>query len=451
MEYAIGLIVYILFTLGVIKFKKEIPPYSLLFLFMVYCFFAYGVASVYFQVFPEASFLTRSYYQIDFIRDVLPQMPKAFNVFLLGYICFIVGYLLIGNRRINIKFNTTIQYNIIYIIISFLIANWFSFLFRLHYKAAVAKVMSATHNFANYLWYSFHYFSLILLAILLYLALNKKKNFWFWIAIICGLNFGVSQIFLGWKSGIVWFGLILFHTFFYMKYKSGMIKPKITLIISILIVAVFVFLSFRIVPIYRSKIIFWKEEKNIEMIIQVVKPLFFKPVSIDEIKYYSQIAMNRLTGINSLSPIVAHSKAEDEPQLSVLSNIFQRNSYHPEIFYGQYVIKDAGVTAESGPTTHAPTGIGVFYMYGGAIGVAIGLFIIGGLARLFETTVQHFQDQSTEFGALNTIVYAVIFPAVVFEGTVFFFLKRHFGSLMLVFLLFRFVLVSWQRRKIAFL
>lgn len=449
---------YALFTFILFKSRIEIKFHSLLFLFIAYTFITYGVASVVLDSNPELSFVFKGMPWLSYHDDIAPFYQKSFYVFLAGYISFIAGYLLVGKKKVNIQLNTSLQFNDTLLVIGFLVANWGSYYFRFHFHAGIPMYIAATHKFANYLWYSLNYLSLILLVIVAYRSLLSTKSKDFWIGIFCGLNYGVSLLMLGWKSGIIWALLIFIHAYLFIKREvppheaKANIKKTKNFAISFTIIILLILFSFRLIPKYRDYTQTIQKNKQpfqISELLSLTKTAFSSKMDSGDQKNFGVALFNRLTGINALTPIIAMEKSPTENPLSLWGNILKRGSQQPEIYYADKILqippsKDAALT------TFAPTGVGVFYLYSGVIGVISAFFVIGLLSALFENTVITLTKQSLEFSALYTIVFVIIFPSVVFEGTVFFFLKRHFGSLILVFLLFRLIMASMKKRRIAF-
>lgn len=426
--------IYIIFTLLVLKFRSP-SLHSILTLFIVYCFLAYGLASVYFRIYPESSFIASFGDKIDY-RRMTPFYPKAFQTFLFGYISFIFGFLITNKISIKSTFKTKSTYNFWIVCFLFFVANWGSFLFRYHFHAGVVYYREASYKFANYLYYSFDYLSLILVTILFYQSLLEDKKSYFFASLFSGINYGLALLLLGWKSGFIYVSIIFGHVFLFNKKqnKAKSLRIKKYVYLSVIAVLIISLLLFKIMPGYRTQILSQKKSFEFSTLIAVLDNQVFE--NRIKVKVLANRIINRITGINALLPTVVLVDPSKAKPISFISNIFSRGSYQPESYFGERVLKVTSVQAR-GIMTFAPTGWGTFYIYYGNIGVVLGFLIIGILAAIFENTMILYVRNSYEFIALYSIVYAVIFPSVVFEGTVIFFLKRHFLSLLLVFTLFK--------------
>lgn len=447
MDFFVYFLVYIILTIIIIKYCK-IKSYSILALFIVYCFLAYGLQGVLLYLKPQLSYVNSSDYAIDY-NKVIPYYPSAFKTFLFGYCSFIIGYIIIGRKTILPPYLKTHPVRFWPVFVSFFLFNWFSFLFRDHYKAGVALYSEATEKFANYLYYSFNYLALVLLSIVVYLAVLREKPKLIIAALFAGINYGIALMLLGWKSGIVYALVISVHIFL-LSLSSGKIKLhkfKSQFFISFLLFFIFTLFSFKIIPLYRSEILTQKKQLNYEFLSKTANS--FSSVG-QQTKTVLLKIINRTRGINSLAAIVALTEPGADERVSLIGNMFLRNSYHPETYFGSDVLKHRGHEAiKSGIHTEAPTGWGAMYVYHGNTSVIIGFFFFGLLAALFENAITKMIRDSFDYIGLYSIVYTVIFTSVVFEGTVFFFLKRHLGSLLFIFIMYKVSLHAFGRiRKV---
>jgi len=98
---------------------------------------------------------------------------------------------------------------------------------------------------------------------------------------------------------------------------------------------------------------------------------------------------------------------------SFFANLFG-TGIQPEQFYTWYIL---GVNPNI-ITTNAPTGWGALYIWGGIIGVAIGMIIIGMLSKLLYLTFLSNVRRDGRWIVFYTVFMVNIFWPVVFEGTI---------------------------------
>lgn len=444
MAFYFYFLLYILFT-AFIFWRFEIKLYSIVVFFTLFSFVGYGIQGLILYHYPQYSFVAFGSYGIDY-QQVIPFYPSAFLTFLLGYAAFIIGFLAFRNRKINLPAIQATPDSFYLLFFAFLLSNWTSFQFRNHFKAGVVGFPEATAKFANYVYYSLNYLALILLCVLFYKALRSQKRSFILLAVFSGINYSAAILLLGWKSGIIYTIVIFIHIFLvYKGLNPGEKRTRYGYLASFVLLFVIIsYLSFSIIPAYRYTYLGKKKEISVEGIMD----LAVESVSNTEaLKKPASRIFNRIRGLNSLVTIVSsHEQLQDRP-ISLFHNMFFRGSSQPETYFGTDILKIKGDDVRTGVLTEAPTGWGAFYIYYGNPGVIFGFLVFGILSALFENTLIHFIRQSYDYIGLYSIWYVVIFSSVMFEGTVFFFLKRHFGSLIFVFILYKLLAFSVDKLK----
>ena len=125
--------------------------------------------------------------------------------------------------------------------------------------------------------------------------------------------------------------------------------------------------------------------------------------------------------------------------ISFYDNLFKRGTYQPETYFSCNILK---YVCPPNFGSYAPTGWSTFYIYNRVYGVIIGFLVLGLISVFIENVFINLKNKIL-FLPLFTSTYAMSFPAMIFEGTVTFYFKRHILSLFLaftVFLLFIFFL-----------
>ena len=164
---------------------------------------------------------------------------------------------------------------------------------------------------------------------------------------------------------------------------------------------------------------------------------------MNKLNYYSNNSFNinnffyiynRITGISPLFATVAYEHPDTNNNISFYSNLFTRGSYQPETYFGCNILKDGGACPPPS-TAYAPTGWSTFYIYNGVAGVIIGFLVLGSIFAILEKCFINLKYKEI-FLPLYTVPYAISFPAMIFEGTIVFYFKRHVLSFLLAFFTF---------------
>lgn len=444
MSFYLYFLFYFIFTVFVF-WRYELRPHSIINFFVLFSFIGYGIQSLILYHWPQYSFVASLTSGINY-EEVIPYYPSAFLTFLLGYVAFITGFLLFRNRKLGLPAVEASPDTFYLLFFAFLVSNWGSFQFRSHFKAGVVGFPEATAKFANYAYYSFNYLALILLCVLFFKALRSQKRMYLIAAVFSGINYSAAILLLGWKSGIIYTVVMFIHILLVFKGLNSKKKQlRYGYLASFILLFVIIsYLSFSFIPAYRSAYLTEEKKISFEGIANLAANTILNP---EDLKKPASSIFNRIRGINALVAIVSSEKQLKDRPVSMFDNIFTRNSYQPETYFGTDILKMRGVNVKTGVHTEAPTGWGVFYIYYGNLGVIFGFLVFGVLSALFENTLIHLIKQSYDYIGLYSIWYAIIFSSVIFEGTVFFFLKRHFGSLLLVFVLYKLFLFSVEKLR----
>ncbi len=421
---------YIVFSILILT-KLKPHPYNFSFLFFSYTFIAYFIGFFIFRTHPELSVLiplpqnrSNVFFNSSYYND-------TFLIFLIGMICFYIPFFIIRNFKIK-KF-ISIRFNISFLsaFILFLIFNFASFCIRKYFNVGIPTTVKTNSKIAEYCWYLFDYTTLILLILTIYKGLSSKHLIKYYLSLLSFFIYGVSLILLGWKIGFIWGFLFLFHILFYIIFNNQSLRHRLskllvlcTILFTLGLPIIFVLSNAYRVNINSNKIFEVSTFKS--RVIQSSQTAF---TSRNLIYIY-----NRVTGISALFPTIAYESPNKENEISFWNNLLTRGSYQPETYFGCNIIKCETACPPS-KTAYAPTGWGVFYIYHRTLGVAIGFLILGFIFSILEKVLPVLISENENIIALYTVTYAIIFPAMVFEGTIVFFFKRHVLSFILAFLI----------------
>ncbi|MGK0289508.1 MAG: hypothetical protein ACI86H_000953, partial [bacterium] len=368
-------------------------------------------------------------------------------VFVLGFISFYIPFFVFKffrKRELPI-----IQYKISFFttFVLFLVFNIISFLLRKNFQAGVPTAIKASSKIIEYSWYLFDYMTLIFLVLTIYKGLNSNSLSKISFSILSAIVYGLTMILLGWKSGFIWVLLFLFHILFFVRFNNLKLKKQTNrIIITFCVLAIFVLPSIFILGnSYRSHISSGKKFSflNFTEMVKNSRETSFKSSNLIYI-------YNRITGISAFFPTVAYEKTKKDNGVSFWKNLLTRGSYQPETYFGCNILKI--VCPPRLVTSFAPTGWGTFYIYNGIPGVIIGFLVLGSILAFFEYAIESMIKKNENLIALYTITYAIIFPAMAFEGTIVFFFKRHVLSFILAFVIISSVavLVNKMTSKFTF-
>ena len=432
---------YIFATILIIYYFK-FKLYSFLTLFITYTFFTYFCGFLIFENYPELSTLTplpkknNGYFNENYYN-------YSFFVFLIGYIFFSLPFFILKNYRFNLnKINIDLNLSkikFLNIFIIFIFMNFLSFAIRNNFNVGVPIGIS-NNKIVEYAWYTFDYLTIILLIIVLFNGLLSKSLFYNILSLISPFIYGITISFLGWKSGFIWALIITLHIMIVLKYfyneNIRFIKTKILvffLTVVLLIPSIF------ILSIDLRKDNNLLRNKSFNHIINKINYYFHDPYNTKKIIYI----FNRITGISPLFITVAYEDVNSENNISFFSNLLERRTYQPETYFGCNLLKFA---CPPKLQTYAPTGWSTFYIYNGISGVMIGFFILGLISSFIENLFVNSKNRQIIL-AIYTATYSISFPAMIFEGTVVFYFKRHILSLFLAFTIVLFILLLIDKLK----
>ena len=438
------IVIYFIFT-AILIYKFKFKLYSFLTLFISYTFITYFLGYIIFEYYPELSTLiplpknrNHGYFNENYYH-------YSFFIFLIGYIFFSIPFFIFKNNKFNlnkIKIDLNLRkIKIINLFIIFILMNFFSFAIRKNFNVGVPTGIP-NNKIAEYVWYTFDYLTIILLIYVIYNGLLSKSLFYNFLSFISPFIYGITVSILGWKSGFIWAFIITLHIMTVLKYfyneNVRFIKTKICvffLVTVLLMPSIFIMSN----DLRSDKNFLMK--MNLNIIVNKINYYFDKPINAENIIYI----FNRITGISPLFITVAYEDVNSENNVSFFSNLFQRGTYQPETYFGCDLLK---IHAACPPptTTFAPTSWSIFYIYNGIYGVMIGFFILGVISSLLEYLFLHSNNKSIII-TIYTATFSISFPAMIFEGTIAFYFKRHLLSLLLAFIIFLLFLLLINKLK----
>ena len=420
--------IYILITLYILRFAK-VDIFSPLMFFIFLSFLGFGFSLSYLSNFPDQFFFINPFYAYNFKYDS-HTMALAFMVFLIGYISYIFGFNIVKRGiKLSIRERKTNIYTLIILGFILIIS---SYLFRSRYHVGVPGYYTASIPHAGYLYYPLMYGSLIITGLILYSALRKNSTFY----TIIGLSlFGLDAILksiLGWKGGPVQAIIIILSIYYYTsRYSQQSISKNIksSVIIMILILIIFLFLIYPIVTYYRSMVLIGGGQANLLNFVTIFKRSS-NSTGLNFTKALSKI-QGRISGINNLLPIVAYFQqniGETIKTPSFFLNLLKID-INPEQYYTWFVL---GVNPKI-ITTNAPTGWGALYIYGGIIGVIIGMFILGTISKFLYLTFLINLKRDGRWIVFYAMFICYIFIPVVFSGTIINYCRKNLLALIIMY------------------
>jgi hypothetical protein len=350
-----------------------------------------------------------------------------------GYFFFSLPFLLFNKFNLEIinnsiqehQINKIIEKYFLIIFSSFLLLNYISYKIRNDYIVGV-PYGTPKNKIAEYSWYTFDYLTIIILIYIIFFGLKSNKHFYRFISAISVIIYGTTTAILGWKSGSIWALIIVIHLVFIINYyykKQNKLKILV-LIFTILTLAPGVFIlsnNLRHDRNFVENITYDKIKNKIELLIS-------NSFTMSNFLY----VYNRATGISPLFVTVAYEDPNKENNISFYDNLFKRGTYQPETYFSCNILK---YVCPPNFGSYAPTGWSTFYIYNRVYGVIIGFFVLGLISVFIESVFINLKNKIL-FLPLFTSTYAMSFPAMIFEGTITFYFKRHVLSLFLAFTVF---------------
>jgi hypothetical protein len=147
---------------------------------------------------------------------------------------------------------------------------------------------------------------------------------------------------------------------------------------------------------------------------------------------------NRISYLSNLVAITTYFQQNLKRDFEIPSfflNLLNIGIY-PEEYYTWYIL---GVSPNI-ITTNAPTGWGALYIYGGVLGVLIGMILFGMLSKFLYLTFIANIYRDGRWIIFYAIFMDKIFLPVVFEGTIINYFKKNFVALLFVYAFFIFML-----------
>jgi len=420
--------IYILITLYILRFAK-VDIFSPLIFFIFLSFLGFGFSLLYLSNFPDQYFFINPFYHYNFKYNN-HTMALAFMVFLLGYISFIFGFNIVKRGiKLKIRERTTNIFLLVTLAVIFVFSSYF---FRSRYNVGVPGYYTASIPHAGYLYYPLMYGSLIITGLILYSALRKNSTFY----TIAGLSlFGLDSFLkaiLGWKGGPIQAIIIISLIYYYTsRYGQQSISKNIKkyVVIMILILIIFLFLIYPVITYYRSAVLIGGGQANLSNFVTIFKRSS-NSTGLNFTKALSKI-QGRISGINNLLPIVAYFQqniGETIKTPSFFLNLLKID-INPEQYYTWFVL---GVNPNI-ITTNAPTGWGALYIYGGVIGVIIGMFIFGTISKFLYLTFLINLKRDGRWIVFYAIFICHIFIPVVFSGTIINYCRKNLLALIIMY------------------
>ena len=410
------LIYIIILLLTILKIKPKI--YSFSFIFIFYTFLTYFCGSLIYEFYPE---LDRYHRYIE-KNYIINYSTKAFFVFTIGFSTFFISYFIINKikfLKLKIFFNkiNDTNLNFITLVFLYLVFNFFSFWIRFNFNVGVPEG-EPRNKIAEYSWYFFDYSALILLVKIIYLSVISDKIQTILLGSALPHVYGISTLFLGWRSGYIWITIILFHVFLIYFFRLKSISQIYLKVFSYIVV------PFVVLPFFFLFAYVLRGEKSFESKINhfnlntLSKSLNNSFSSDIFLKIY-----HRAIGIGTLNVTIANSKSNKNNEVSFIKNVFTRNSLQPERYFGCNLVKNKRACPPI-RTTYAPNAWSVFYIYNQIWGVIIGFFVLGIFVSILDKFFGYYNDFKNSI-PIYTIISGILLPAIVFEGTVVFYIKRH--------------------------
>jgi len=413
-------VLYLIYVtiLLIIIFKIKPKIYSFSFLFILYTFFTYFCGSLIYEYNPE---LDRYHRYID-KNFTTNYSTKSFFVFIIGLSTFFISYFIvikINFLKLKKSFNKNndTKSNFIILVFLFLILDFFSLWMRFYFNVGV-PVGEPRNKVAEYSWYFFDYSALILLVRIIYLSIISDKIQTILLGSVLPHIYGLSALFLGWRSGYIWVTIILFHVFLIYFFRLKSISQIYLKVFSYIVV------PFVVLPFFFFFALVFRGEQNFESRINKFNSSSLSNSLTSTLN--SDIFLNiyqRVIGIGTLNVTIANTKSNENNNVSFIKNVFTRNSLQPERYFGCNLIKNKSACPPI-RTTYAPNAWSVFYIYNQILGVIIGFFVLGIFVSILDKFFGYYNDFKNSI-PIYTIISGILLPAIVFEGTVVFYIKRH--------------------------
>jgi len=417
--------IYILITLYILRFAK-VDIFSPLIFFILFSFLGFGLKLSLLSLFPERVFFVNPLYNPFFSYDA-STIAFAFAVFLAGYMAFIIG-LKVVKRGIKLNVSERSLPPFLLVVLSVvLIAT--SFYFRSRFLVGVPGFNVALIEHAGYIYYPLLYGAIIAPSLVFYAALTKGSIFYTVIGLVLFGGSALLEMLLGWKGGAIHIALIMLIIYYYVsRYRKRRMNSQIKCWVGgvILLMIVGTVILYPVVFQYRHAILVSSGQVNIVAFGDIIK------TSGLNILQTLNSLIRRCSGLDNLIAIVAYFQQGMWGHIasppSFFSNLFGIG-ISPEQFYTWQVL---GVSSNI-VTANAPTCWGALYIYGGIIGVVMGMILIGMLSKFLYLTFLANIHRDGRWIVFYTIFMVKIFWPVVFEGTMLNYFRKNFIALIVMY------------------
>lgn len=427
--------IYIIVTLYVLRFAK-VDIFSPLMFFIFFSFLGFGLQLPILSIVPNSVFFINPFYHPNFEYSNYA-LAFAFFVFLIGYIGFIVGFNMV-KRSVKLTVSERLVHPLgIDIVAVILILA--SFYFRSRYNVGVPGYYAGSIKHAGYLYYPLMYGSLIATSLTLYSAIIRNSVFYTILGVLLFCLYALLGAVLGWKGDFILAIIIILMIYYYVdRYRLQNISKDIRHLITIMMVVLFILfvLFYSVIGYYRTVLLINQSQTDITSFVSILnKNINAVMSSFSETLNAVQNRISYLSNLVAITTYFQQNLKRDFEIPSFFLNLLNIGIY-PEEYYTWYIL---GVSPNI-ITTNAPTGWGALYIYGGVLGVLIGMILFGMLSKFLYLTFIANIYRDGRWIIFYAIFMDKIFLPVVFEGTIINYFKKNFVALLFVYAFFIFML-----------
>jgi len=435
--------IYVFITLYTFRFAKN-DIFSPLSFFIFFSFFGFSLKLLFLSISLYEPFFAKGYhYNFQYNGSTI---SLAFAVFLIGYVSFIIGFNAV-KKGLKLKIYERLAHPFMLTMLSVILIIA-SFYFRSRYLVGIPGYNVALIEHAGYLYYPLLYGAIIVTDLAYYTALVRNSRFYTIAGLLLFVLSALLEALLGWKGGSAIAILLILLIYYYVnQYKQHVRRVISKYIITILLILIFLFvLLYPVVTNYRYAVIISGDKADLSNFSILLRE--YKDVQSFDFSKTLLGVFGRFSGLDNLVGIVSYNQQGISGHLasppSFFLNLFGMG-IQPEQFYTWYILGvDPNII-----TTSAPTGWGALYIYGGIIGVMIGMLLIGMLSKLLYLTFLTNILRDGRWIIFYAIFMIKIFWPVVFEGTIVNYGTKHFISLLVIYSLFIIMLNILHQRLYA--
>lgn len=370
------------------------------------------------------------FYSVDFYSPRFEitndYLTIGFAYFLAGYLSFLLVYNF-SNPKI-IKTKSEPRYHLRRLFLVAIITVIAEFLFRKIFSVGVPGYQTATIPHAGYIFYPLMYGAILLSNLFFYESLRISSSKYIKLSATIILLRSFFMALLGWKSGVLYGLLYLISIYYYHRISSSDIKNKtftpkgkIMIIVGLLIVV----MIFPVITNYRE----YSSLNDNFSLNGLISSFSSTMLSTDLFDSIYQI-VRRTQGLDNLAAIITYDLQNGiNESVNVLDNIIDPTSLRPEIFHTFYVL---GVDPRY-VTQNAPTGWGALYIYGGAVGIIIGMGLFGWLSKIINKNFVSLTGKNGRRIILYVVFITNIFIPVIFEGTIIHHMRKNLTMLFFMY------------------